>query len=107
MGIALCLVQLQVSMATGHSCTEPKPHYKNSDLPFNNHIKELKIWCNKVQPVIIDWASTLDDLFAMGAHPNFKSIVKHHWDEHFPSMEITNAVYSVVSNDLSRTIAVC
>jgi hypothetical protein len=106
MGIMLHPVQPQISMATGCLCTEPKPHYKNSDLPFNDHIKELEIWHNKVQPVIIDWASTLNDLFAVGTHPNFKLIVKHHWDEHFPSTEITDAVYSVVSNDLSWTIAV-
>jgi hypothetical protein len=101
MGIALRPVQPQISMATGRSHTEPKPRYKNSDLRFNDHVKELEIWRNKVQPAIIDWAGTLDDLFAVGAHPNFKSIIKHQWDEHFPSMEITDAVYSMVSNDLS------
>ena len=102
MGIALKPVKDQVQSSRKHR--EPKPCYNNSDLPFKNHSQDLTTWRNKVLPLIIDWAGSHDDPFAIGTDPSFKTIVKQFWNESFPTMEPTDAVYAVVSHRVLCTV---
>ena len=74
-----------------------KPRYKNSDLPFEDHNRDLEIWRNKILPPIIDWAGSHDDPFAVTADQQFKPTVKKFWDQNFRGIDATDAMYAVVS----------
>lgn len=72
-----------------------KKAYTNDDLPFES-ARDLKIWQSSVLPPIICWAGTSDQPFTVNTHENFEDIVAKHWREHFPEVEIIEAVYYVV-----------
>ena len=75
-----------------------KPRYKNSHLPFQNPTRDLLTWRDVVLPVIIDWAGTLDEPFAINSHPNLQDIVEDSWKEGFPEIPVDEAVQAVVSH---------
>jgi hypothetical protein len=95
MGIKLQQVQAKTMPSTKHG--EPKPHYKNSDLPFEDRSRDLEIWRTKVIPAIIDWGGSRADPFAVVAHPKFRAVVEHFWDQSFSTVEAIDAVHAVVS----------
>jgi hypothetical protein len=96
MGIKLQPVKSEAQPPT-RRCGVPKPHYKNSDLLFEDHNRDLETWWNKVLPPIIDWAGSHDNLFAVTADQQFKPIVKKFWDQNFPGINATDAMYAMVS----------
>lgn len=96
MGVKLQLVKDEAQPPARHHGV-PKPHYKNSDLPFEDHNQDLKIWWNKVLPPIINWAGSRDDPFMVTADQQFKPTVKKFWDQSFWGIDATDAMYAVVS----------
>ncbi|KAF8239473.1 hypothetical protein L208DRAFT_1374635 [Tricholoma matsutake] len=96
MGIKLQQVQAETTPSTKRG--EPKPRYKNSDLPFEDYSHDLKIWRTKVIPAIIDWGGSRADPFAVVAHPKFRAVVEHFWDQSFSTVEAMDAVHAVASS---------
>jgi hypothetical protein len=95
MGIILHTIKAEPS-SSGNRRTEPKARYKNADLPFTNYKDDLRVWQSAVVASVIDWAGSLDDPWAVGAHPDFDTIVEKWWTMSFPAIPIDKAVYAVV-----------
>ncbi|KAF8230783.1 hypothetical protein L208DRAFT_1378393 [Tricholoma matsutake] len=93
MGIKLQQVQVETTPSTKRG--KPKPRYKNSDLPFEDHSRDLKIWWTKVIPAMIDWGGSHANLFAVVAHPKFRAVVEHFWDQSFSTVEEMDTVHAV------------
>lgn len=74
-----------------------KRRYRNSDLPFENHTRDLQRWQNAVQPVIIDWAGTVKEPFAVNSHPDLQRIVEEAWHAEFPEIPCNEVVHAIVS----------
>ncbi|KAJ6614523.1 hypothetical protein B0H10DRAFT_148674 [Mycena sp. CBHHK59/15] len=76
-----------------------KPKAKNEDLPFapQEFRDNLKLWQTLSLGYIVEWAGSTEDAFAAGpSHPGFNGAVERAWTRHFPDIEITPAVYSLV-----------
>jgi hypothetical protein len=95
MGIILHAIKAEPS-SSGNRRTEPKARYKNADLPFTNYKDDLRLWQSAVVAAVIDWAGSLDDPWAVGAHPDFDGVVEKWWTASFPAIPIDKAVYAVV-----------
>ncbi|KAF8225555.1 hypothetical protein L208DRAFT_1380573 [Tricholoma matsutake] len=65
MGIILHAVKAEPS--SGNHRMEPKAHYKNANLPYTNYKDNLRVWQSTVVASVIDWAGSLDNLWAVGA----------------------------------------
>lgn len=75
MGVTLCAVNTE-AQPSHQGQTTACYIYTNSDLPFENHKDDLKIWQSVVLAGIIDWAGSCSNPWAVGAEPDFDKVIK-------------------------------
>ncbi|KAF8964971.1 hypothetical protein BDZ97DRAFT_1918676 [Flammula alnicola] len=102
MGVSLKKVKVDDStsgsQATGRA--QPKPRYKNSDLPLPNFKTDLKTWQTHILGAITDWAGTLDDPFHANSLEEFQVVVGENWEIAFGDAKLNDAVYDVAASSL-------
>jgi hypothetical protein len=79
---------------------EPKARFTNGNLPFMSlgYNENLRLWQTNIMSGILEWAGTLDEPFGAASHPNFKAITTATWQNQFPDIDPTDAVYSLVGS---------
>jgi len=96
MGIKLKTADIAAVKHDASARRPSRPRYKNGHLPFENPTRDLLTWRDAVLPVIIDWAGTIDDPFAVNSHPDLQELVESIWSEEIPEIQADDAVQSVV-----------
>lgn len=86
-----------------------KAIWKNQHLPFNNFVRDLPVWQQKLIPSLLDWGmSNIAEPFGTTNHADFKPMIKKLWTTLFAHLSEKDgngdtcaehpAVYSVVSS---------
>ncbi len=92
-----------------------KKNWKNKDLPFDNFVRDLPLWQQKLVPSLIDWAtSSIAEPFGTTNHADFKTTIQDLWTKIFAylppkiadgSVRVDHpAIYSVVCFQSCRSL---